>query len=319
MQPKDVKSFASGLLKMEDPFTYAEEQDEPVEAGHVAPAIAVFEAEDLPPRRARAPPRKGKRSAAAARLEDFSSDSSDESDVDPFGEASRYVPGQAVGLPPPRDFARPPPSHYVARPTEHSLIQRFMELQRTKRARGAASSLAQEETDKLFAEFKVFRAMPDDEKEAYLELHEFDHTSARLTRGLAKATMAGLRMSLMSMVSVEDYDIAEHVMNSSELKDTVLSGWECVNIGKYANHAPVKLLSNAGHLADGFFNIAMRALRAVRKAGEERRAITRAEDVAAQSTLHAATKYGSERAPNGADTPPAELRADDEPVVIESI
>ena len=222
-------------------------------------------------------PRKRKR--------EVDSDASDD-------EASRHSPGQPGGFEEstdPKDYlARVPDDHvnptgeinfatpgmtYV-REEQKSDVQRLLEAKHRRRRLGRHLSQAQMDED--LEDVKRFLAMTPEDKRAYLSIFEYDGTNDNMIEGLAKASSLALRAGLAYVVEPDDYDLATLALEMPEVKDSLATIWDCVDLDQYAGGKMIKAASAIGHIGDTLLSAAMKLFQGVRRASDLRK---RAADI----------------------------------------
>lgn len=147
-------------------------------------------------------------------------------------------------------------------------VQRLLDARHRRRRLGRhmANDQVQEDLD----EVKKFLAMSEADREAYLSIYEYDGSSDNLVQGLARASSLALRVGLAYTVAPKDYDLASLALEMPEVKDSLETVWDCVDVTQYGDARALKTISAIGHVGDTLLGAAMKLYQGVAKAAELR-------------------------------------------------
>lgn len=177
-----------------------------------------------------------------------------------------------------RDFEGQAPTYYVdeseddagvdgdAKPK--SDVHRLLEAKHRRRRMGrhVGNDQIQEDLDDV----KKFLSLSPEDREAYLSIYEYDGSSDNLVEGLAKVSTLALRVGLAASVHPRDYDLASIALDMPEVKDSLATIWDCVDITSYADVRAVRAASAIGHIGDTLLGAAMKLYQGVARASELR-------------------------------------------------
>lgn len=149
-----------------------------------------------------------------------------------------------------------------------SQVQRLLDAKHRRRRLG--KHVANEQIQEDLDDVKKFLSLSEDDREAYLSIYEYDGTTDNIIEGLTKATAMGLRVGLACTVDARDYDLAAMALDMPEVKDSLATIWDCVDVPSYANQKAIKAVSAVGHIGDTLVGAAMRIYQGVSKASELR-------------------------------------------------
>ncbi len=149
-----------------------------------------------------------------------------------------------------------------------SQVQRLLDAKHRRRRLG--KHVGNEQIQEDLADVKKFLSLSDEDKEAYLTIYEYDGTTDNIIEGLTKATSMGLRVGLACTVDARDYDLAAMALDMPEVKDSLATIWDCVDVPSYANQKAIKAVSAVGHIGDTLIGAAMKIYQGVSRASELR-------------------------------------------------
>lgn len=141
--------------------------------------------------------------------------------------------------------------------------------------------MAQEQINEDLADVKQFMQLPEEEKEAYLAIYEYDDGGEKLIQGLTKASSMSLKLGMAFAVHPQDYDLVQKAIELPEVQDGISLIWDCVDVSEYSEVKAVKMASAIGHIGDTLLGAAMKAYNAVARVAEYRR-----NQQASQSVFH---------------------------------
>lgn len=147
-------------------------------------------------------------------------------------------------------------------------IQRL--IQAKHKARRQGRNLKKDQIAEDLADVRQFLALSDEDKEAYLQIHEYDPTLDNLVDGLSKFTTLLLRTGMAAHFDPAEYDLVSGALEMPEIKDSISAIWDCVDVVGYGKYKPVKLAAAAGHIGDTVAGAAMKLYHTIDKAAEIR-------------------------------------------------
>lgn len=154
-------------------------------------------------------------------------------------------------------------------PAAKSQIARLLDAKRKRRRTGRL--MAQEQINEDLEDVKHFMQMPEEEKEAYLAIYEYDDGGERMIQGLAKASSMSLKLGMAFAVHPQDYDLVQKAIDLPEVQDGISLIWDCVDVSDCSEYKAIKMASAIGHIGDTLIGAAMKAYNAVTRVAEYRR------------------------------------------------
>lgn len=151
---------------------------------------------------------------------------------------------------------------------EKSEVQRLLDAMHRRRRLGR--HMASEQVKEDLEEVKKFLSLPEADKEAYLSIYEYDGSGDNLVDGMAKASSLALRVGLAYTVHPRDYDLASIALDMPEVKDSLATIWDCVDVTQYGDLKAIKAAAAVGHIGDTLLGVAMKLYQSVARASELR-------------------------------------------------
>lgn len=151
---------------------------------------------------------------------------------------------------------------------DKSDIQRLLDAKHRRRRLGR--HMAKDQIEEDLADVKKFLALPEEDKEAYLSIYEYDGSDDNLLEGLAKASALALRFGLAYTVEPKNYDLVSMALDFPEVKDSMATIWDFVDISEHKSTKTIKMVAAVGHIGDTLMGAAMKLYQAVGRASELR-------------------------------------------------
>lgn len=147
-------------------------------------------------------------------------------------------------------------------------VQRLLDAKHRRRRLGR--HMAQDQIQEDLDDVKKFLALPEADREAYLTIYEYDGSTDNLVEGLAKASSLALRIGLAYTVAPKDYDLAAMALDMPEVKDSLATIWDCIDIDQYTETKLIKGAAAVGHIGDTLMGAAMKLYQGIARAAELR-------------------------------------------------
>lgn len=199
-----------------------------------------------------------------------------------------------------------------------SPVQRFLDAKHRRRRLGR--HMAKDQVEEDLEDVKRFLSLSEADREAYLSIYEYDGSKDNVVQGLAKASSLALRVGLLYTVPPRDYDLASMALDMPEIRDSLETIWDCVDLDYFQATKTMKSLSAVGHIGDTLLGAAMRLYQGVARASELR---DRKDQIERRKASGGQSLFDLSSGSNGQQpqpsTTPADGEADNKPTFVTTI
>lgn len=184
-----------------------------------------------------------------------------------------------------------PPSKRVSveeSDTPKSQVERLLNAKHRRKRFG--KHVSQEQMKEDLEDVKHFLSLTEEEKQAYLCIYEYDGYDEMKAAGLAKASSLALRVGLAYTVKPDNYDMVCIALDQPEVKDSIATLWDCVDVDQYASVRTIKSISAIGHIGETLLGAGMNLYQGIQKAAQVRKTVLERRQNMGTDTTEARTQ-----------------------------